>query len=102
MASVGFCVVSTTKRGYPLEDATHIAFSKTLTHKLTQLSLRKPHTHHFLSARHRHTQLVVKCTVITLYHVIYHTFFLVNTHTHSLTYSEIIFLETKSHKDTNL
>uniref|UniRef100_A0A4W6G0B3 Ganglioside induced differentiation associated protein 2 n=1 Tax=Lates calcarifer TaxID=8187 RepID=A0A4W6G0B3_LATCA len=26
MASVGFCVVSTTKRGYPLEDATHIAF----------------------------------------------------------------------------
>uniref|UniRef100_A0A8C4GNJ5 Ganglioside induced differentiation associated protein 2 n=1 Tax=Dicentrarchus labrax TaxID=13489 RepID=A0A8C4GNJ5_DICLA len=29
MASVGFCVVSTTKRGYPLEDATHIAFSKT-------------------------------------------------------------------------
>lgn len=25
MASVGFCVVSTTKRGYPLEDATHIA-----------------------------------------------------------------------------
>lgn len=31
MASVGFCVVSTTKRGYPLEDATHIAFSKTHT-----------------------------------------------------------------------
>ncbi|XP_008326733.1 ganglioside-induced differentiation-associated protein 2 [Cynoglossus semilaevis] len=26
MASVGLCVVSTTKRGYPLEDATHIAF----------------------------------------------------------------------------
>ncbi|XP_053184492.1 ganglioside-induced differentiation-associated protein 2 [Scomber japonicus] len=26
MSSVGFCVVSTTKRGYPLEDATHIAF----------------------------------------------------------------------------
>ncbi|KAK5890048.1 hypothetical protein CesoFtcFv8_013617 [Champsocephalus esox] len=26
MASVGFCVVTTTKRGYPLEDATHIAF----------------------------------------------------------------------------
>ncbi|XP_019963323.1 ganglioside-induced differentiation-associated protein 2 [Paralichthys olivaceus] len=26
MASVGICVVSTTKRGYPLEDATHIAF----------------------------------------------------------------------------
>ncbi|XP_072253536.1 ganglioside-induced differentiation-associated protein 2 isoform X2 [Leuresthes tenuis] len=26
MTSVGFCVVSTTKRGYPLEDATHIAF----------------------------------------------------------------------------
>ncbi|XP_069011170.1 ganglioside-induced differentiation-associated protein 2 [Embiotoca jacksoni] len=26
MASVGVCVVSTTKRGYPLEDATHIAF----------------------------------------------------------------------------
>ncbi|XP_064167730.1 ganglioside-induced differentiation-associated protein 2 [Anguilla rostrata] len=25
MASVGFCVVSTAKRGYPLEDATHIA-----------------------------------------------------------------------------
>ncbi|XP_006808217.1 ganglioside-induced differentiation-associated protein 2 [Neolamprologus brichardi] len=25
MASVGFCVVTTTKRGYPLEDATHIA-----------------------------------------------------------------------------
>ncbi|KAM3607549.1 uncharacterized protein V6R79_009466 [Siganus canaliculatus] len=25
MTSVGFCVVSTTKRGYPLEDATHIA-----------------------------------------------------------------------------
>ncbi|KAM6970204.1 ganglioside-induced differentiation-associated protein 2 isoform 1-T2 [Aplochiton taeniatus] len=25
MASVGFCVISTTKRGYPLEDATHIA-----------------------------------------------------------------------------
>lgn len=25
MASVGICVVSTTKRGYPLEDATHIA-----------------------------------------------------------------------------
>uniref|UniRef100_A0A8C1SWE6 Ganglioside induced differentiation associated protein 2 n=1 Tax=Cyprinus carpio TaxID=7962 RepID=A0A8C1SWE6_CYPCA len=25
MASVGFCVVSTVKRGYPLEDATHIA-----------------------------------------------------------------------------
>lgn len=31
MASVGFCVVSTTKRGYPLEDATHIAFSETHT-----------------------------------------------------------------------
>uniref|UniRef100_A0A665X5I0 Macro domain-containing protein n=1 Tax=Echeneis naucrates TaxID=173247 RepID=A0A665X5I0_ECHNA len=26
MASVGFCVVNTAKRGYPLEDATHIAF----------------------------------------------------------------------------
>ncbi|KAM9851054.1 ganglioside-induced differentiation-associated protein 2 [Aulostomus maculatus] len=26
MTSVGFCVVSTAKRGYPLEDATHIAF----------------------------------------------------------------------------
>ncbi|KAL6484804.1 hypothetical protein MHYP_G00068490 [Metynnis hypsauchen] len=26
MVSVGFCVISTTKRGYPLEDATHIAF----------------------------------------------------------------------------
>ncbi|XP_038127974.1 ganglioside-induced differentiation-associated protein 2 [Cyprinodon tularosa] len=26
MASVGFCVVNTTKRGYPLEDAAHIAF----------------------------------------------------------------------------
>ncbi|KAM9710029.1 ganglioside-induced differentiation-associated protein 2 [Menidia menidia] len=26
MTTVGFCVVSTTKRGYPLEDATHIAF----------------------------------------------------------------------------
>ncbi|KAJ3592339.1 hypothetical protein NHX12_007466 [Muraenolepis orangiensis] len=26
MASVGLCVVSTVKRGYPLEDATHIAF----------------------------------------------------------------------------
>ncbi|XP_063744361.1 ganglioside-induced differentiation-associated protein 2 isoform X2 [Eleginops maclovinus] len=26
MASVGFCLVTTTKRGYPLEDATHIAF----------------------------------------------------------------------------
>ncbi|XP_034042045.1 LOW QUALITY PROTEIN: ganglioside-induced differentiation-associated protein 2 [Thalassophryne amazonica] len=26
MVSVGLCVVSTTKRGYPLEDATHIAF----------------------------------------------------------------------------
>ncbi|XP_056145644.1 ganglioside-induced differentiation-associated protein 2 isoform X2 [Lampris incognitus] len=26
MASVGLCVVSTPKRGYPLEDATHIAF----------------------------------------------------------------------------
>ncbi|XP_034418030.1 ganglioside-induced differentiation-associated protein 2 isoform X1 [Cyclopterus lumpus] len=26
MASVGLCVVSTAKRGYPLEDATHIAF----------------------------------------------------------------------------
>ncbi|XP_060944141.1 ganglioside-induced differentiation-associated protein 2 [Limanda limanda] len=26
MASVGICVVSTTKRGYPLEDATHISF----------------------------------------------------------------------------
>ncbi|XP_041857726.1 ganglioside-induced differentiation-associated protein 2 isoform X2 [Melanotaenia boesemani] len=26
MTSVGICVVSTTKRGYPLEDATHIAF----------------------------------------------------------------------------
>lgn len=25
MASVGFCVISTAKRGYPLEDATHIA-----------------------------------------------------------------------------
>uniref|UniRef100_A0A4W5PJ46 Ganglioside induced differentiation associated protein 2 n=1 Tax=Hucho hucho TaxID=62062 RepID=A0A4W5PJ46_9TELE len=31
MASVAVCVVSTTKRGYPLEDATHIAFSKTRT-----------------------------------------------------------------------
>uniref|UniRef100_A0A8C8CQ07 Macro domain-containing protein n=1 Tax=Oncorhynchus tshawytscha TaxID=74940 RepID=A0A8C8CQ07_ONCTS len=30
MASVAVCVVSTTKRGYPLEDATHIALSKTL------------------------------------------------------------------------
>lgn len=27
MASVGFCVVSTVKRAYPLEDATHIALS---------------------------------------------------------------------------
>ncbi|XP_037832020.1 ganglioside-induced differentiation-associated protein 2 isoform X2 [Kryptolebias marmoratus] len=26
MTSVGFCVVTTPKRGYPLEDATHIAF----------------------------------------------------------------------------
>ncbi|KAG7502138.1 hypothetical protein JOB18_014505 [Solea senegalensis] len=26
MASIGLCVVSTVKRGYPLEDATHIAF----------------------------------------------------------------------------
>uniref|UniRef100_A0A673BIQ2 Macro domain-containing protein n=1 Tax=Sphaeramia orbicularis TaxID=375764 RepID=A0A673BIQ2_9TELE len=26
MVSVGFCVVNTTKRGYPLEEATHIAF----------------------------------------------------------------------------
>uniref|UniRef100_A0A3B5MJC6 Macro domain-containing protein n=1 Tax=Xiphophorus couchianus TaxID=32473 RepID=A0A3B5MJC6_9TELE len=26
MASVGFCVLTTTKRGYPLEDAAHIAF----------------------------------------------------------------------------
>ncbi|RVE58529.1 hypothetical protein OJAV_G00210100 [Oryzias javanicus] len=26
MMSVGFCVVTTAKRGYPLEDATHIAF----------------------------------------------------------------------------
>ncbi|MEQ2239741.1 Ganglioside-induced differentiation-associated protein 2, partial [Ilyodon furcidens] len=26
MASVGFCVVTTAKRGYPLEDAAHIAF----------------------------------------------------------------------------
>lgn len=26
MTSVGICVVSTTKRGYPLEDATHMAF----------------------------------------------------------------------------
>ncbi|XP_036416852.1 ganglioside-induced differentiation-associated protein 2 [Colossoma macropomum] len=26
MVSVGFCVISTAKRGYPLEDATHIAF----------------------------------------------------------------------------
>uniref|UniRef100_A0A1A8EWW5 Ganglioside induced differentiation associated protein 2 n=2 Tax=Nothobranchius korthausae TaxID=1143690 RepID=A0A1A8EWW5_9TELE len=26
MTSVGFCVVTTAKRGYPLEDATHIAF----------------------------------------------------------------------------
>uniref|UniRef100_A0A671UCR3 Ganglioside induced differentiation associated protein 2 n=1 Tax=Sparus aurata TaxID=8175 RepID=A0A671UCR3_SPAAU len=30
MASVGFCVVSTTKRGYPLEDATHISVYKKL------------------------------------------------------------------------
>uniref|UniRef100_W5MYZ8 Ganglioside induced differentiation associated protein 2 n=1 Tax=Lepisosteus oculatus TaxID=7918 RepID=W5MYZ8_LEPOC len=28
MASVAFCVINTVKRGYPLEDATHIAFSK--------------------------------------------------------------------------
>ncbi|MED6279197.1 Ganglioside-induced differentiation-associated protein 2, partial [Characodon lateralis] len=27
MASVGFCVVTTAKRGYPLEDAAHIAFN---------------------------------------------------------------------------
>ena len=42
MASVGFCVVSTTKRGYPLEDATHIAFSKIHTHihKLTPFALK--------------------------------------------------------------
>lgn len=28
MASVGFCVISTAKRGYPFEDATHITFRK--------------------------------------------------------------------------
>jgi len=38
MASVGLCVVSTAKRGYPLEDATHIAFSETHTH--TKLFIR--------------------------------------------------------------
>uniref|UniRef100_A0A8C9XZS9 Ganglioside induced differentiation associated protein 2 n=1 Tax=Sander lucioperca TaxID=283035 RepID=A0A8C9XZS9_SANLU len=31
MTSVGLCVVNTAKRGYPLEDATHMAFSKTHT-----------------------------------------------------------------------
>uniref|UniRef100_A0A7N6ARU9 Macro domain-containing protein n=1 Tax=Anabas testudineus TaxID=64144 RepID=A0A7N6ARU9_ANATE len=41
MASVGFCVVSTTKRGYPLEDATHIAFSKTHTQAHTVLLFKK-------------------------------------------------------------
>lgn len=30
MVSVGFCVVSTVKRAYPLEDATHIALSNLL------------------------------------------------------------------------
>lgn len=35
MASVGFCVVTTIKRGYPPEDATHIALSK--THRHTQV-----------------------------------------------------------------
>ena len=35
MASVGYCVVSTAKRGYPLEDATHIAFSELHTHNHT-------------------------------------------------------------------
>lgn len=27
MVSVGFCVISTVKRAYPVEDATHIALS---------------------------------------------------------------------------
>lgn len=30
MVSVGFCVVNTVKRAYPLEDATHIALSNFL------------------------------------------------------------------------
>lgn len=28
MSSVGFCVINSAKRGYPLEDATHIALRK--------------------------------------------------------------------------
>lgn len=44
MSSVGFCVVNTTKRGYPLEDATHIAFSKTRTHERTQFLLKTTRT----------------------------------------------------------
>lgn len=35
MASVGLCTVTTSKRGYPLEDATHIALSESHTHQLT-------------------------------------------------------------------
>lgn len=31
MASVGLCVVTTSKRGYPLEDSTHMALSESHT-----------------------------------------------------------------------
>lgn len=52
MASVGFCVVTTAKRGYPLEDATHIALSKTLrkmhTHSHEQLSISEVQRRSFI------------------------------------------------------
>lgn len=44
MASVGLCVVSTAKRGYPLEDAAHIALSKCHIHPRTHAYVEPLHT----------------------------------------------------------
>lgn len=47
MASVGVCVVSTAKRGYPIEDATHITFRKSLS-QINKLNKKKKQTHTLL------------------------------------------------------
>ena len=68
MASVGFCVVATTKRGYPPEEATHMALSKTC---------RYTHTHtDFYKRGTGYTAWGKKITLMAFYRVIYHiTFF---------------------------
>lgn len=79
MASVGFCVVTTAKRGYPLEDATHIALSKTLRKMHTHIHTHS-HMNSFLLVRYIRTKQV-------FYHPVYPVTFFLHTSTHTRTHT---------------